>query len=80
MEDITAVFDDCIRQYGAIDIAESEFKKMIHEDSELYRAYRDYCDIVGSSEKCGFTDYAEEYLRTQNDVWESLSDYDDDRF
>lgn len=77
MKDITEIFDDYLRQYGSIDIAESEFKKNIHEDSELRAAYLEWCDAVGSSEKKGFADYCEEYLQSQNDVMRSLSDDDE---
>lgn len=80
MNDIIAIFNNYLEQYGSVDIAESEFKKMIHEDAELHTLYKEWCHEVGSTEKNGFTDYADEYLDQQNDVWEALSDYDDDRF
>lgn len=80
MEEITSIFNNYITQFGSIDIAEAEFKKAIHEDDELHELYREWCHEVGSTEKTGFLDYADEYLDRQNDVWDSLSDYDDDRF
>ena len=79
MNDITVIFNNYLEHYGSVDIAESEFKKMLHEDPELHAMYKDWCETVGSSEKCGFADYAEEYMRSQDDVWQSLADYDDDR-
>ncbi len=80
MNDIVAIFNNFLTQYGSVDIAEAEFKKMLHEDDELHTLYRDWCHEVGSTEKTGFADYAEEYLDRQDDVWEALNDYDDDRF
>ncbi|MCH5319157.1 MAG: hypothetical protein J1E38_05565 [Paramuribaculum sp.] len=77
MRDITEIFNDYLQQYGSIDIAESEFKKNIHEDPELRASYLEWCDAVGSSEKKGFYDYCEEYLQSQDDVMSSLSDYDE---
>lgn len=77
MENITLIFNDFIAQYGSVDIAESEFKKSIHEDRELRTLYRQWCDEVGSTEKEGFFDYCEEYLDSQNDVWNSLNDFDE---
>ncbi|MCI9606888.1 MAG: hypothetical protein HFJ94_01785 [Muribaculaceae bacterium] len=77
MTDITEVFNQYLGQFDSIDIAEAEFKKSIHEDSELRDAYREWCHNVGSSEKSGFADYAEEYLDNQNDVWNSLNDFDE---
>ena len=78
MEDITNIFNNFIRQYGSVDIAESEFKKQIHEDVNLRTMYRQWCNDVGSSEKDGFFDFCEEYIDTQNDVWNTLNDYDNE--
>ncbi|MCH5325824.1 MAG: hypothetical protein J1E29_01315 [Duncaniella sp.] len=79
MNDITEYFADMIRQYESIDIAEAEFKKQIHEDPELRARYRDWCHEVGSSEKRGFLDYCDEYLDSQDTIWDNLKDeYDDD--
>ncbi len=36
--------------------------------------------MVGSSEKNGFKDYCEEVIRSQDDVWQTLNDNDDDNF
>ncbi len=77
MDDITEIFNSIIRQAGSVDIAESEFKRMMHADPELRAQYRDWCHIVGSTEKRGFLDYCEEYITNQNDIWDSLNDYDD---
>lgn len=76
--DITSVFDSYLHTYKSVDIAEAEFKKNMHEDPELRRSYRDWCHQVGSSEKNGFFDYAEEFLDQQNNIWETLNDYDDE--
>lgn len=78
MNDITEVFDSYISHYDSVDIAESEFKKNLHEDPELRAAYRRWCDEVGSSEKSGFFDYCDEYMDSQRDIWNTLSDYDDE--
>lgn len=75
--EITHIFDRFLELYRSVDIAESEFKKSMHENPELHTMYRDWCHQVGSSEKHGFTDYCEEYIDNQNSVWDSLSDYDE---
>lgn len=77
MDDITLIFNNFLSQYDSIDIAEAEFKKSMHEDPELRDMYRQWCSEVGSSEKDGFFDYCDEYIDSQNDVWNSLNDYDD---
>lgn len=76
-DDITEVFRNVIRQAGSIDMAEAEFKKMIGEDHELHRIYREWCHDVGSSERQGFFDFCDEYMDNQDSVWDSLdNDYD----
>ena len=77
--DITDFFNELLKEYGSIDIADAEFKKQLHEDAELKRVYREWCHEVGSSEKNGFLDYCEEFLESQDSIWENLKDeYDDE--
>ena len=75
MKSITEIFVEYLDNYGSVDIAESEFKKNIQKTPE---ASRQWCSDEGSSEKNGFFDFAEEYLSNQNEVWDSLTDYDDE--
>ncbi len=76
-QDITEVFRLVIRQAGSIDMAEAEFKKMMGEDDELHKSYRQWCHEVGSSERRGFLDFCEEYLDNQDSIWDTLdNDYD----
>lgn len=78
-DDIRDYFDAMLQQYGSIDIAEAEFKKQIHEDRELHDRYRQWCHEVGSTEKNGFFDYCDEYLDSQDSIWDNLKDaYEDD--
>lgn len=77
MENITDIFIDLIQQHPSIDIAESEFKRLMADDAELHTLYRQWCREVGSSEKRGFLDFCDEYLDGRNEIWDSLSDYDD---
>lgn len=77
MDDITQLFINILRQADSVDVAESEFKKMIGEDDDLHRRYREWCHEVGSSERHGFLDFCEEYLSTRDEIWDNLSDYDE---
>ena len=76
MSDITEVFLQVIGQYGSVDIADAEFKKMIHEDAELRSEYREWCDAVNKKKKNGFLDYCEEYLDNQSSIYDTLKDDD----
>lgn len=77
MDDITDFFKSLIQQHRSIDIAEAEFKRMIADDDELHEEYRQWCTENGSSEKQGFFDFCEEYMESQDSIWESLNDYDE---
>lgn len=79
MKHITDFFNEMLQEYGSIDIAEAEFKKQLHEDTDLRDSYREWCHEVGSSEKNGFMDYCEEYFESQDSIWDNLKDeYDDE--
>lgn len=74
--EITAIFESIIQQSGALDIAISEFKKMIADDVEFKSLYKEWCEENGYSERHGFVDYAEEFIKSQEEKWDSLTDYD----
>ena len=77
MNDITDLFLQLIDQSGSIDIANAEFKRMISDDPELKEEYANWCHSVGSSEKMGFLDFCEEYLDSQQDIYNNLNDFDE---
>lgn len=77
-EEITDIFNRYIEENKSVDIAESAFKRDLNEYPELREAYREWCHEVGSSEKRGFADYCEEYLDRQDEVWDSLNDFDNE--
>ena len=78
MEDISDYFISLLQEHRSVDIAEAEFKRAIAEDDELRAEYRQWCHEVGNSEKYGFVDFCKEYLEDQDQVWQSLSEYDDE--
>ena len=78
MNDITELFIKLIDEHDSIDIAEDVFKKSLVDDRELKAGYAEWCHAVGSSEKRGFRDWAEEYVDSRHSMYESLSDYDDE--
>ncbi len=77
MDDIRDYFISLLENHKSIDIAESDFKRAIAEDEDLRLLYRDWCHEVGSSEKNGFKDFCNEYVTENNEVWQSLNDYDE---
>lgn len=78
MENIEQYFQQLLSEHHSIDIAEAEFKKMIAEDDHLREAYKEWCHTVGSTERLGFRDYAEDYQQAMDEVWDALTDYDNE--
>lgn len=78
MEDITDLFISIIRQSPSIDMAEAEFNRTLSDDEQLRRDYRQWCRQQGVTERRGFLDYCEEYWADRNEVWDVLTDYNDD--
>lgn len=77
MEELTNLFDELLRSHRSVDVAESEFKRLILDDNELHATYHQWCEENGHTERHGFLDYAEEYIEHQNSVWDTLNeDYD----
>ncbi len=77
MEDITLFFTQLIEQSKSLDIAEAEFKRLLAEDEGLREEYSEWCMSIGTNEKHGFHDFCEEYMESQDDVWNQLRDYDE---
>lgn len=78
MTDITELFDHYIRTNPSVPEAEAEFKRAVAEDAELKQLYRDWCHETGSSTKNGFRDYCDELIDEQNEVWDTLTDLDNE--
>ncbi len=78
MINLTDLFHDILTNSSSVDIAEAEFKKMIHEDPELHAAYREYCHEVGSTEKRGFLDYCDEFIDSQESIWDDIREFEDE--
>lgn len=78
MEDITELFLNILEQSNSIEIAEADFRRLLVDEPELRRAYREYCRENGVPEKHGFTDFCQRHIDARNDIWNSLNDYNDE--
>lgn len=77
MIDIFEVFESILLQNRSIDVADSEFKKMLYDDDELRHAYKEWCEEEGYTEKNGFVEYCHEYFDQEESKWDSLqNDYE----
>lgn len=74
---LTDFFRTIIQQSGSYDIANSEFKRILAEDSDLKDEYKEWCDEMGYTERDGFKSFCEELLNDQDSIWDTLNDYDE---
>lgn len=79
MNDISELLQSLLTQHRSADIVESEFKKMLYEDEDVKKQYKEWCETLGYSEKTGYREYIEEILETQESIWDTINEYDEYR-
>lgn len=77
LDDITEIFRTVLAEAGSVDIADSEFKRMLADDPDLRTKYQEYCHDSGSSERRGFLDFCDEVMAEQDDVWNHLNEFEE---
>lgn len=77
MTELTALMEQLIDQYRQIDVAESEFQKLIYEDEQLRRDYKEWCEEQGYTERRGFIEFCNIYIDSEESRWDVLSDPDE---
>lgn len=75
--DIPSLIIELLHQFGSIDIAESEFSRQIHEDEKMMIAFREWCNEMGYKERKAFVEYCQEYINENEEIFDSLSDYNE---
>lgn len=75
--DITQYFINLMHESSSLDMAEAEFRRSLIGDEDMRTAYKEWCEEHGFSEKNGFSEFCEEYMENKNEMWDSLSDYDE---
>ena len=77
MIDLLEIFDSIISQSRSVDVAESEFRKLLMDDEELRKAYKEWCNEEGHTEKRGFIEYCHQYYDAEESKWDILNnDYE----
>lgn len=69
-----------IEQTKSYDIANAEFRRLLADDPAMQHEYTAWCQERGSSERTGFRDFWDEYIDSQRDIFDTLTDYDDDTY
>ena len=75
--DITTIINDLLREFGSIDIAESEFYRRMDDDPKLKMEFKEWCDENSYRERTAFLEYCHESLSRHDEIFDSLSDYDE---
>ena len=75
--DIPSLIIDLWHQFGSIDIAESEFSRLMNEDEKIMTAFKEWCNEMGYKERKAFVEYCQEYIDENEKVFDSLSDYNE---
>lgn len=74
---ISTIIKELLVQFGSIDIAESEFKRIINEEHSLMTEFKEWCEEMGYKEKDAFEQFCHEFLDNHESVFDTLSEYDE---
>lgn len=77
MDNLTELFDSIMEQAGSLDMAESDFKRMLIDDPVLHRTYRQWCYEQGTTERYGFMEYGREHMEHRNGGWNIFQEDED---
>lgn len=77
MADISSMIQEMLIQFRSIDIAESEFKRIINDDESLKTEFKEWCEEMGYRERHAFEQYCHEYLDNHESMFDTLSEYDE---
>ncbi len=77
MYDIPTLIHDLLLQFGSVDIAESEFKRMVNEDDELKNEFKRWCEEFGYKERNAFRNYCQDYIQDHESIFDTLSEYNE---
>ena len=77
MSDISTIIHELLMRFGSIDIAESEFKRLINEDATLKKDFKEWCEEMGYKEHYAFEDYCHECLDNHESAFDALTEYEE---
>lgn len=72
--DILDIFEHILQYARSIDMAESEFKRMLLDDPDLKIAYKEWCSEEGTTEKRGFVEYCARRFDEEESYWDTLTE------
>lgn len=72
--DIIEIFEHVLQGSRSLDMAESEFKRLLLDDPEIKQAYKSWCAEQGTTEKYGFVDYCSQRFDEEESCWDMLED------
>ncbi len=75
--EITNVFRDIVSRSRSMDMAQRDFRRMMDEDPDLRKQYKQWCSEMGYAEKEGFAIFCYEYIDEMAGMWDIFDDNDD---
>ena len=72
--DIIEIFEHVLHDARSLDMAESEFKRLLLDDPDIKQAYKEWCSEQDTTEKRGFIDYCDRRFDEEESCWEALED------
>ncbi len=72
------LIENLIDAYRDLDSAYVEFNHMLDSEPALRTDYAEWCEEQGLSLRNGFKEYAAEYIASQNSIWDTLKDFDNE--
>lgn len=77
MTDVSTMIQELLSRFGSIDIAESEFKRLLFEDETLKSCFKEWCEEMGYRKRTAFVEYCHECLDNHEAAFGALSEYDE---
>lgn len=75
--ELLAIFDNLFQQNRSLDVADSEFRKILCDDPDLRKQYKNWCREMGYTDRKGFIEYGYEYFDNEESRWDVLENIDE---
>ena len=75
MNDISEILRELLDRYGNSNRLDREFDRMLQADEILREDYDEWCDVHGYSLATGFRDYIDEFVESQDSIWDNYKEF-----
>ncbi|MBR3101988.1 MAG: hypothetical protein IKH19_09570 [Muribaculaceae bacterium] len=78
MYDISEILQELLDRYSNTSQLDREFNRMLQEDEDMQEDYREWCDVHGYSTTSGYRDYIDEFVESQDSIWDNYKEFGND--